>query len=713
MTDANSQVIDVTRADVAHSGASIKVTPAHLRRDAFLYVRQSTLHQVLQNTESTQRQYDLQQRAVALGWPQERVHVIDCDLGQSGATTADREGFQQLVTQVSLGHAGVVLGLEVSRLARNSADWQRLLELCALADTLILDEDGLYDCNDFNDRLLLGLKGTLSEAELHFLRARLRGGILNKARRGELVSPLPVGFVYDEAGHVRLDPDQQVQQAVRLLFATFRRTGSAHATVAHFRHAGLQFPRRLRSGVRKGELVWGELGLARVLEIVHNPRYAGAFCFGRTRTRTWPDGKHHVVSLPQEEWLVLLPNKHAGYISWEDFQDNQRRLQECAQAYGRERRKSPPREGPALLQGIVICGVCGQRMTVRYHERQGQLYPDYVCLHESVARAAPPCQCLPGQAIDAAITQLLLVTVTPLNLEVALAVQQELVNRCAEADALRAKQVARVQYEADLAGQRYRRVDPNNRLVAATLEAEWNAALRTLQEVQQETERHRQTDRLVVGDEMRAQVMALTTDFPRVWHDPHTTDRDRKRLVRLLVQDVTLLKTDKLLIQVRFRGGAIRTLTIPPARRIWQTWQTPPAVVATIDSLLNDYTDAQVATILNARGVHPGKRGTFDRRLVASLRRTYGLKCRYTRLREAGMLSAEEIAARLGVTAQTVNIWRRAGLLRAYAYDDKNSCLFEPPGPNPPTKCQGRKLAKRRTFPEVASERTEEVQYEA
>ena len=229
-----------------------KVTATHLKRDAFLYVRQSTLHQVLQNTESTQRQYALQQRAVALGWPVEQVQVIDCDLGHSGASMLDRAGFQRLVGEVSLGHAGIVLGLEVSRLARNSADWQRLVELCALTDTLILDEDGLYDCNDFNDRLLLGLKGTLSEAELHFLRARLRGGLLNKARRGELVSPLPVGLLYDESQHVRLDPDQQVQQSVRLLFETFRRTGAAHATVMHFQREGLRFPRRLHTGTQKG-----------------------------------------------------------------------------------------------------------------------------------------------------------------------------------------------------------------------------------------------------------------------------------------------------------------------------------------------------------------------------------------------------------------------------------------------------------------------------
>jgi len=697
------------------NAAGTKVTASHLKRDAFLYVRQSTLHQVVQNTESTQRQYALQQRAVALGWPMDRVHVIDCDLGHSGASAADREGFQQLVTEVSLGRAGLVLGLEVSRLARNSADWQRLLELCALADTLILDEDGLYDCNDFNDRLLLGLKGTLSEAELHFLRARLRGGILNKARRGELISPLPVGLLYDEAGRVRLDPDQQVQQAVRRLFETFRRTGSAYATVQSFRQEGLQFPRRLRTGQHKGELIWGDLSSWRVLQVLHNPRYAGAFFFGRTRTRTWLDGNHRTQLLPREDWLVLIPNAHVGYITWEEYEDNQRRLRESAQAQGAERRKSPPREGPALLQGLVICGVCGRRMTVRYHERQGGLYPDYVCQREVVDHAGPLCQRLPGQAIDAAVAQLLLETMTPLSLEVALAVQQEITTRQDEADALRAKQVTRAQYEADLAGQRYRRVDPDNRLVADALEAEWNAALRALQAAQQEYERLRQQDRLLIDDEVRAQVMALSTDFPRVWNDPHTTDRGRKRLVHLLLEDVTLIKTHEVALQVRFRGGATRTLTIPAARRSWQTWETPPEVIQAIDTLLNEYTDQQIATILNKRGLHPGKGGTFKGYIVTKLRCTHGLKSRYERLRAAGMLTIGEVAQVLAIAERTVKQWRKAGLLRGYAYNDKNSCLYEPPGGGAPAKCQGRKLSKRRRFaePEIVPECMKEVQCEA
>lgn len=674
---------------------NLKVTASHLKREAYLYVRQSTLHQVLQNTESTQRQYALQQRAIALGWPIERVHVIDCDLAHSGASTVDREGFQQLVTEVSLGHCGLVLGLEVSRLARNSADWQRLLELCALTDTLILDEDGLYDCSDFNDRMLLGLKGTLSEAELHFLRARLQGGILSKARRGELASPLPVGLLYEGTGHIRLDPDQQVQQAIRLFFETFRRTGTAWGSVTYFRREGLQFPRRLRTGARKGELVWGELQLSRALQILHNPRYAGAFFFGKTRTRTWPNGEKRTRVVPPEDWLVLIPNLHVGYISWEDYQENQRRLHENAQAHGHDRRASPPREGPALLQGMVICGVCGHRMTVRYHLHQGRLDPDYTCQRESVEHGAPLCQRIPGRAIDLTVSRLLLESMTPISLEVALAVQQEMTMRLKEADALRAKQVASAQYAADLAAQRYHCVDPSNRLVASTLEAEWNAALKELQDAQQEYDHHHQMDRQLINAGVQEQVMALTTDFPRVWNNVHTTDQDRKRLVRLLIEDVTLIKAHEITVQVCFRGGATRTLTLPAPLRAWETWTTPPEVIEAIDALLNEHTDEQVAAILNERGLRSGKGCAFHGYTIKKLRDTYGLKSRYTRLREAGLLTTEEMAKALGVSPKRVRIWRRAGLLRGAPVNDKEVYLFEPPGPHPPTRSPGRRLANR------------------
>ena len=400
--------------------AATKVTAGHLARTAYLYVRQSTLRQVMTNTESATRQYGLRQRAVAMGWAAEQIVVIDCDQGQSGSSAVDREGFQRLAAEVGMGRAGIVLGLEVSRLARNNADWHRLLELCALGATLICDEDGLYDPCDFNDRLLLGLKGTMSEAELHFIRARLRGGILSKAKRGELIVALPVGFIYDPADHVVLDPDAGVQHAIRHLFATFARTGSARAVVQTFAAEGLQFPLRVRSGPAKGELAWESLAHWRVLRTLHNPRYAGAFFFGRHRWRPAPGGKTTMELLPRDKWIALIPDAHPGYIAWDVFEANQTQLLSNAQAEGSDRAGGPAREGTALLQGLAICGRCGRRMTVRYHHRQGVEVPDYQCMATCISAGVSPCLRVPGAGIDDVIATLVLDTLTPVALEVAL-----------------------------------------------------------------------------------------------------------------------------------------------------------------------------------------------------------------------------------------------------------------------------------------------------
>jgi DNA invertase Pin-like site-specific DNA recombinase len=689
-----------------------KVSPGHLHRDAYLYVRQSTLRQVVENTESTQRQYALRERAIALGWPIERVLVIDCDQGQSGASAADREGFQRLVAEVGLGHAGIVLGLEVSRLARNNSDWHRLLEICALTGTLILDEDGLYDPGQFNDRLLLGLKGTISEAELHVLRARLRGGILSKARRGELKTPLPVGLVYDAQDRVVLDPDRQVQDALRVLFATYERTGSGCATVKYFREQGLLFPRRLRRGLRRGELVWGTLVHSRVLQVLHNPRYAGAFFHGRTRSCRSRNGHDSCQRLPPDQWHTLLPEAHAGYITWEQYQRNQQGLRESAQARGVDRRKSPPGEGPALLQGLVLCGVCGQRMTVRYHTRKAGLVPNYVCQREGIEHAERICQSIPGSGIDAAIGTLLSEMLTPLTLEVALAVQQELQQRLDEADHLRRQQVERARYEADLARERFLQVDPKNRLVADALEADWNEKLRSLMEAQEHCERQRQADRAVLDQESRSRILALTTDFPKLWKDPKTPERERKRMARLLIEDVTLIKGEQVTVQVRFKGGAARTLSLLPPQPAWAAWQTHPEVVAEVDRLLNDHTEARIAALLNEGGWRSGKGRTFTRGMITRIRYQYRLRSRFDRLREAGMLTQEEIADQLGVHTTTVHDWRRGGLLKAHAYNDKPEYLYEPVGTNGPLRRQGIKLTDPRRFPKAASEETKEVQDE-
>jgi DNA invertase Pin-like site-specific DNA recombinase len=660
-------------------GAS-KVTADHLRRDAYLYVRQSTLRQVLEHTESTKRQYGLRQRAVALGWPADRVVVIDEDQGKSAAGAADRAGFQRLVGEVGMGHAGIVLGLEVSRLARSSTDWHRLLEICALMDTLILDEDGIYDPAHFNDRLLLGLKGTISEAELHVLRARLQGGIQSKARRGELKMPLPTGLVYDAMDRVVRDPDRQVQAAVRLFFRTFRRTGSASATMRHFRAEGLLFPTRLRIGLHKGEVIFAPLEHSRALRILHNPRYTGAFVFGRHRTRPRPGGGTRQEKLPREEWQVVIPDAHEGYISWAEYEENLRRLRENAQAYGAERRRSPAREGPALLQGILVCGRCGHRTSVRYNYPGGGPSPMYVCQRAHIQRGEPICQSVPGVGVDEAVGRLLIEAVTPLSLEVALEVGEELRARAEEVDRLRRQHVERARYEAELAERRYRRVDPDHRLVADALEAEWNEKLRALADAQQAYEREREADPGPIDEERWADILSLATDFPRLWQDPRTPARERKRMARLIIEDVTLIKDTRITAHVRFRGGATRTLTLPLPRSAAELWRTDPAVVRRVDELLDHHTEAEIADILNAERLRTGVGLPFNPLRVWRVRSKYGLKTRYERLRARGLLILKEMAARLDVTPQTVKMWRAAGLLKAYPCDAKSQYLYKPPG---------------------------------
>lgn len=656
----------------------LKVTDSHLERDAYLYIRQSTPRQVQENTESTQRQYALGDRAIAQGWAREQIHVIDCDLGKSGSQAAGRDGFQQLVNQVALGKAGMVLGLEVSRLARNSADWHRLIELCALTGTLILDEDGIYDPAAFNDRLLLGLKGELSQAELHFLKARMRGGVLNKAQRGELEMGPPVGLVYLNDGTVGPDPDQEVQAAIRLVFDTFERTGSAMQTVRFFREQGLRFPRRIRAGANQGELLWGHAIHSRILQILHNPRYAGAFVYGRTRSARKPDGKYTVLKVPREKWQYLICNVHPGYISWKQFEANQKRLAENAFAWGKQRTVGPAREGAALLQGLVLCGICGERMSVHYQSENGCTVPIYACREASVRSGAKVCQTVPGKIVDKAMSDLLLELVQPLTLEVALAVQQEVEARFAETDTLRRQRVDRARYEAELARRRFLKVDPDHRLVADTLEAEWNEKLRAHAVAQEEYERQRQQQRRIVDEETRQKVLSLANDFPRIWNDSQIEARERKRMLRLLVEDATLLKTDKIIAHVRLRGGALRTLVLERPVPIARIRKAKPDLVAEVDRLLNDHCDREVAEILNQQGRRTWQNQLFTLKKVAWIRAAAHLKSRVGRLRERGWLTAKEMSERLGIAETTVYEWARSGLLCRIICDTRSHSLFEP-----------------------------------
>ncbi len=686
-----------------------KVTAEHLKRDAFLYVRQSSLRQVFENTESTKRQYALRERAVALGWPIERIHIIDSDLGQSAVTATDRDGFSYLVSEVAMGHVGIVLGLEVSRLARNNADWHRLLELCALSATLILDEDGIYNPTELNDRLLLGLKGALSEAELHMLKARLQGGIRNKARRGELAIPLPIGLVYRPDEKVALDPDQRIERSLKMLFETFHNRGSAMAVVKRFHAEGLAFPRRIRSGAGKGDLLWGALEHSRVLQILHNPRYAGAFVYGRQRSAPRATRRSTRVKVPQEDWQVLIPDAHAGYISWAQFERNQATLKRNAVGFGNGHRGSVPREGVGLLQGRVICGVCGARMRVRYQEVGGQQAPYYQCAEASVRQAGKLCQSIRGRSIDEAISALLLETVTPTALEVALAVQDEISARIEQSEALRKTRLEGARYEAELARRRFFNVDPDNRLVADALEAEWNERLRLLDTLQQELEKQRQADHALLSDEARQRVLALAHDFPRVWNDPRTAPLERKRMMALLIEDVTLSKGDEITVQVRFRGGKSCSLTLPRPLPMSRIRKTLPAVVEALDQLLDTCNDRQAASQLNERGHRNWKGEPFSEKKVALVRRTYGLKSRLERLRARGFLTGTQLAERLGVSTTTIHIWGRAGLLQRELYGNTTRCLYAPLDATLPVKGRGGRRSTPPTLTTVSSSSQEIV----
>ena len=670
--------------------AHLKVQSRHLERGAYLYIRQSSMRQVVENAESARRQYALRGRAIALGWRDEQIIVIDNDQGESGASAVWREGFQRLVSDVGLGHAGIVMGLEVSRLARNNADWQRLLEICALADTLILDEDGVYDPASFNDRLLLGLKGTMSEAELHVIKARLRGGILNKARRGEFRCPLPTGLVYDHSGNVALEPDMQVRETIVHFFETFARVGSASQTVKAFRKEGLLFPSRLHNS----QTVFRPLTASTAVRVLNNPRYAGAYAYGRRQFRRTIDGKRTVRARVNDDWLACIPDAHPGYISWDQHQVNLKVLK--ANGHGYEAaRASIPREGPALLQGRAVCGQCGRHFRVRYAARRGRLEAWYICDRAHSYRAEPSCQSIAGPLVDEAIGRLIAEQMTPAAIELALEVRKEIEARHEDADRLRCRAIERAQIEADLAQRRFMLVDPNNRLVADTLEGEWNDKLRMLANAREERERAREHEQFILDKAVHERLVAMTADFGKLWTNPDTPNRERKRLLAHIIEDVTLIKLPAegvTKVHVRFKGGKIQTLTTLSPKSSSQQVKTQPGIVEAIDKLLDDHIYSEIAERLNQQGYRPGeaaRRGRHDARFtplrVAYLVHQHKLRSRYDRLRARGMLTKQEAAARLNIHEHTVTRWAKHGLITSHAYNG-HYCLYEIPDTDLPQK---------------------------
>lgn len=549
---------------------SSKITSSHLSRLAIVYLRQSSMAQVRQNTESTARQYRLATTAAELGWLAEQIVIVDADLGVSGRFGSEREGYREIVARLCMGEVGAVFGLEVSRFGRSNADLTRLMELARLTDTLLIDADGVYDLANVNDRILLGLKGQMSEIELHFLLGRLHGAKLAAAHRGELRHPLPVGFVYDGDGEIIKDPDEQVRRSVEDLFTEFERTGSAMQVVRAFDQTGRLFPQRAWAGAWAGTIKWGRLTHARVAQALKNPTYAGVYTFGKTREvrRVLPDGAVRSVRRrrDREDWAVLIEDHHEGYITWQQFLATEAKLA----ANNTKRGARPVREGTALCQGIIRCGVCGERVGTRYSSKDRKV--TYKCV-EPTSR----CRTVTADTVDDAVAALFLQTMTPQQIAVALAAADEVADRQVRTHRAAELAVERASYEADRAERAFARVEPENRLVARTLESRWEAKLAALAEAEAALATAQAVKPALPAHDV---LLALAADLPRLWDADTTSPRDRKRLLRTLIADVTLLleqDSDNVRVGVRWHTGATDELVVErrgPGRTHQRLWRS-------------------------------------------------------------------------------------------------------------------------------------------
>jgi len=646
------------------------ISEQHLSKNAYVYVRQSTLAQVRHHQESTERQYALREKALALGWSEPAVQILDRDLGKSGAQIAGREDFKTLVAEVSMGQVGAVFALEVSRLSRSNLDWHRLLELCALTDTLVIDEDGCYNPAEFNDGLLLGLKGTMAQAELHLLRGRLLGGKLNKAKKGELRFPLPVGFCYDEESRVVMDPDEEVQGAVALVFRFFRETGSAYAVMHQFAKSTLRFPKRSYGGAWNGKLIWSRLSHSRVLNILKNPSYAGMYVFGRYqyRRQITPSGEVHqqMHPVPMADWRVSLQEHHQGYISWEEYMKNQEQLEKNRTNSGEMILSGPAREGLALLQGLLVCGQCGRALTVRY-TGNGGISPRYLCSRLRIeGLASKDCIGLPCKLLDDAIAEQVLQALQPAELELALAALEELELRDHTLGRQWQMRLERAEYEAALAERRYQEVDPSQRLVAATLERRWNEALLHCEELKQQAAEFQRQQARVATPEQKAKVLALAKDLPQLWRASTTQAKDRKRMLRLLIKDITVEKSSvpkQLLVHIRWQGNACTDLTLQLPPNMADRMRYPAAIVDRVRDMAQHLRDVEIVDEFRREGQISitGKPYTTD--IIRWIRFRYRIPPPV--LQKPEELTVNQVAQQFGVSENVVYYWIQHAILKA------------------------------------------------
>ncbi len=646
-----------------------KIGASHLSRAAYVYLRQSTAAQVEHNRESTQRQYALAARATALGWPAQRVIVIDEDLGLSGSGVVERSGFSRLTADVALRHVGIVLGLEVSRLARNNADWYRLLDLCGLTDTLIGDADGVYHPAMFNDRLLLGLKGTMSEAELHVLRARLLGGIRNKAARGELRRGLPVGFVWgEEDGEVRFHPDEAVCAAIRTVFARFAELGSVRRVWLWLRTEGLSFPMQTRYG---GGVRWVDPSYIAVYHVLTNPVYAGAYAYGKSRHEVTLDAsgarKKRVRKLPRSQWSVLIPSHHEGFIDWGTYESNRARITANTHPQPHQSGGGAVREGSALLQGLAVCGQCGRRLRTHYTGRTASA--GYHCAGKSIVEGRGIyCLNVGAIQIDEVAARAVLAALAPLGVEAALAAAERIEADHDGALAQWRLAVERAGYDAQCAERRYRTVDPDNRLVARGIEAEWEKCLRELEKAKAEFARREQLRPRTLRVDERIRLLALGADLFKAWQAPTTSPRDKKELLRTLLEEViiTVHKDERRAhLTLRWRGGALTDIDLDLPRPRPAIVRTDEDTIALVRRLAAHYPDAIIAGILNRQDRKSAYGHRFTANLVGNLRRHWSIPCfeRPTSPPEGELLTIKQTATALGVATSTIHRWLNDGII--------------------------------------------------
>jgi excisionase family DNA binding protein len=645
-----------------------KISGIHRDRLAAIYLRQSSMAQVREHTESTTRQYGLAEEAVRLGWARPDVVVIDTDLGVSGRWGVARAGFTELVRRVCSGEVGAIFGIEISRLARSNAEVARLMEFAAITETLLIDADGVYDPADVNDRMLLGMKSTIGEVELHVMAQRLQASKRAAAARGELRTPLPVGYVHDEAGEIVIDPDAEVQAAVRDLFAAFAASGSAYGVVAAF--TDRRFPLRAYGGAWSGQLRWGKLTHARVLGVLRNPCYAGAYVHGRytSRRRVDPDGTVHtgLIERPRTEWPVLIHDHHDGYLGWADYLANEARLAANRTNAGAR----PPREGSALCQGIIACGSCGKPMRTNYHTDQR---PAYECSSRADRLTTPNCRSIAASTVDDAVTDRLLEALNHNEIALALAAADEVADRHQRVGRAAELAVERARYEADRAERAFHAVEPDNRLVARSLETRWEAKLAALAEAEQTLEAARDTLPPLPG---RPELEKLAADLPGLWNAPTTSHKDRKRLLRTVIADITLLPEPdqhKARIGIRWHTGAADEITVARVAHTGTAKRTPSQAVAMVIELGPTTPTAELADQLNAAGLTTGTGAPFDVKAVQWIRHAYHVPA--PNPYADGEISVAEAAARLGTSTGVVYDWIKTGKLDARRGPGSRLCI--------------------------------------